>query len=192
MPLQPLAQNPPPLISVFLQGQGGPLRLPSVAHAHDSVLPALSIWQGVLPILTSNVPAPLDHISSFPLQPGGPCLQPSPVNPPPQISALIFQLDVLHLHHSVVRASDDPDPPPLSVLLQGQGRPPHPPSDVRTDASLLPVLFPQQVESTVQPSAVVPPPLLQLLALPLQQDVPPIHPLYVRSPPPLLSVFLQG
>ena len=34
LPLQPLALNPPHPPSVSLQGQGGPLFLPSVAHAH--------------------------------------------------------------------------------------------------------------------------------------------------------------
>ena len=39
LPLHPLALNPPPPPSVSLQGQGGPLLLPSVAHARAPLLP---------------------------------------------------------------------------------------------------------------------------------------------------------
>ena len=59
LPLQTLAQNPHPPPSVSLKGRGGPLLLPSVAHAHSPLLPALRLRQGMPPLLPSNVPAPL-------------------------------------------------------------------------------------------------------------------------------------
>ena len=83
LPLQPLALNPPPQPSVSLQGRGGPLVLPSVAHDHAPLLPVLHLLPGVTHILPLNVPAPLAHISVLNLQKGGPCLQNSAVNPPP-------------------------------------------------------------------------------------------------------------
>ena len=89
--LQPLALNPPPPPSVSLKGRGGPLLLPSVAHAHSPLLPALRLRQGVRPLLPSNVPAPLAHISALSLQQGGPRLQTSAVIPPPLISVLLLQ-----------------------------------------------------------------------------------------------------
>ena len=118
LPLQPLALNPPPPPSVSLKGQGGPLLLPSVAHAHSPLLRSLRLWQGVPPLLPSNVPAPLAQISALPLQQGGPCLQPSDVSPPPHNSALIFQRDVIPIKPSSVRAAGPPGPPPLSVSFQ--------------------------------------------------------------------------
>ena len=44
----------------------------------------------------------------------------------------------------------------------------------------------------LQPSAVNPLPLPQILDFLLQQDVPPFQPLSVCAPPPPLSVSLQG
>ena len=58
-------------------------------------------------------------------------------------------------------------------------------------APLLSAFFPQRVEPPLQPSAVNPPPLPQILAFPLQRDVPPLHPLFACSNPPPLSVSLQ-
>ena len=43
LPLQLLALNPPPPPSVLLQGRDGHLLLPSVAHAHAPLLPALRL-----------------------------------------------------------------------------------------------------------------------------------------------------
>ena len=63
---------------------------------------------------------------------------------------------------------------------------------MRAHDPLLSALLPQQVEPTLQPSAVNPHPLPQILAFPLQRDVPPLHPLSVCAPPPPLSVSLQG
>ena len=124
LPLQPLALHPPPQPSVSLQGQGGPLVLLSVAHDHAPLLPALHLLPGVTPILPSNVPAPLAHISALNPQKGRPCLQNSAVNPPPPILALLLQLYVLPLQPSDV--CDAPLPPPLSLSIYGQGGPPSP------------------------------------------------------------------
>ena len=97
---------------------------------------------------------------------------------------------MLPLQPSAVR--DAPTPPPLSVSIQGRGGPPPPTSAVRTNALLLSALHPQQVEPPLQPSVVNPPPLPHILAFPLQQDVPPLHPLSMCAPPPPISVSLQG
>ena len=99
----------------MLQGQCGPLILPLVTHAHDYFLPVLRLRQGVPPLLPSNVPAPLAQFSALPFQQRGPRLQTSAVIPPPPISALLLQRDVLPLQPSVVRAA----PPPISVSVQG-------------------------------------------------------------------------
>ena len=166
MPLQPLALNPPPLPSVSLQGRGGTLLLPSVAHDHPPLLPDLRLQQGVPPLMPSNMPAPLAQISALPLPQGGPRLQNSAVIPPPLISALLLQLDVIPLQPSAVR--DATTPPPLSLSIQGRGGSPPPTSAVHAHAPLLSALLPQKVDPPLQPSAVNPPPLPQLLALPLQ------------------------
>ena len=47
-------------------------------------------------------------------------------------------------------------------------------------------------DAPLQPSAVNSPPLTQILAFPLQRDVPHLHPLSACAPPPPLSVYLQG
>ena len=47
-------------------------------------------------------------------------------------------------------------------------------------------------DAPLQPSAVNSPPLPQILAFPLQRDVPPLQPLTTCAPPPPLSVSLQG
>ena len=60
------------------------------------------------------------------------------------------------------------------------------------DTTLLSVLFHQRFEPPLQPSAINPPPLPQILSFPLQQGVPPLHPIYECAPPPPLSVSLQG
>ena len=83
-------------------------------------------------------------------------------------------------------------PPPLSVSIQGRGRPPPPPSAVRAHASLISALLHQQVEPPLQLLAVNPPRIPHILAFTLQRDVPPLRPLSACSPPPLLSVSLQG
>ena len=91
LPLQPLALNHPPPPSVSLKGRGVPLLLPTVAHAHSTLLPALRLRQGVHPLLPPNVPAPLSQISALSLQQGGPRLQNSDVIPPPLTSALLLK-----------------------------------------------------------------------------------------------------
>ena len=63
---------------------------------------------------------------------------------------------------------------------------------MRADYPLLSALLPQRVEPPLQPSAVNPPPLTQLLALPIQQDVPPVQTLAGHDPPHPLSVLIQG
>ena len=118
LPLQPLSLNPPPTLSILLQGRVRPLILPSVARALYPLLHALSLWQGVPPLLTSNITAPLAQLSALNLQQGGPHLQPSAVNTPPQISAFLPQQDVLPLLPSAMRADATP-PSTLSVSLQG-------------------------------------------------------------------------
>ena len=82
---------------------------------------------------------------------------------------------MIPLQLSAVR--DDPTTPPLSVLIQGRSGPSSPTSAMRTHALLLSDLFPQWVDPTLQPSAVNPPLLPHIFAFPLQQDVPPLHPL---------------
>ena len=122
LPLEYLDLNTPPLPSVLLQGRGGLHLLPSVAHDHAPLLHALRLRQGVPPLITLNVPAPLAQLAAFPLQRGGRCLQTSAVNPPPTISALLLQRDLLPLQISSVCATAAP--PLLSVLIQVQGGPP--------------------------------------------------------------------
>ena len=170
--IHPLALNTLPPLSTSLQGRCRPLLLPSVAHDHAPLLPALRLQQGVTPIHPSNVPAPLAHISAYPLQLFRPHLHPSAVNPPPHISALLPQRDILPLHPSVLCAV--PTPPPLSVLLQGQGGPPLPPSAVHACTPILLALIPQLVEHPIHTLAVNTPPLTHLSALPPQRDVPPL------------------
>ena len=133
LPLQPLSLNPPPPPSVSLQGRGGPLLLPSVAHAHSPLLRSLRLQQGVPPILPSNVPAPLAHISALPIQQVWYRLHTSAVIPPPLISASLLHRYVLPLQPSAVR--DAPTPPPLSVSIQGRGKPPPPTSAVHAHSS---------------------------------------------------------
>ena len=68
-----------------------------------------------------------------------------------------------------------------------------PPSVMRDHAPLISALITQGVEPPLQNLAVNPPPLPQFLALPLQQDVPPLQPSALRaaaSPP--ISILLQG
>ena len=110
--------------------------------------PDLHLRQGVPPLLPSNMPDPLAHISALPLQLGGPLIQPSAINPPPQISTLLLKLDVLHLRPSYMYAAA-PHPPLLSYLLQGQGGPPTPPSGMRAHAPLLSALLHKQVEPII-------------------------------------------
>ena len=69
---------------------------------------------------------------------------------------------------------------------------PPPTSAMRAHAPLLSTLLHQRFETPLQPSAVNPPPLPQILSFPLQQYVSPIQPLSVCAPPPTLSVSLQG
>ena len=85
--IKDLALNPPPPLSVSLQGRGGPLLLPSVVHYHAPLIPALRLLKGVTPLLPSNVPVNLAQLSEFPLKQGRYRLQPSAVNTPPQISS---------------------------------------------------------------------------------------------------------
>ena len=47
-------------------------------------------------------------------------------------------------------------------------------------------------KNNIQPSAINPPPLTQILSFTLQQDTPTIKLISVCAPPPLLSVLLQG
>ena len=119
LPIQYVTLNPPPPPSVSLQGKGRPHVLPSVAHAHAPLLPALRLIQCVPPLLPSNMPATLAQLSALPLQLGGIRLQTSSVNPLLPISALLLQQEVLPLQSSSVRA--DPRPPSLSVSIQGRG-----------------------------------------------------------------------
>ena len=80
-------------------------------------------------------------------------------------------------------------PPPVSISLQGQGKPPILPSTVRAYVPLISALLLWKGVPIRQPSA-DPTPLPHLSALSRQQGVRPLQPLYVRDPPPL-SVSLQ-
>ena len=137
-----------------------------------------------------HVPALLDQISSLPLQRGRPRLQTSAVNSPPSISALLLQRYLLSLHISAVRAIDAL--PLLPVLIQLRGGPPPTPSALQSRAPLFSALLPQRVKPPLQPSALHPPPLPQILAFSLQQDVPILQPLSTCAPSPPLSVSPQG
>ena len=57
---------------------------------------------------------------------------------------------------------------------------------------LLSALLHQRVGTHLQPSAVNPPPLPQILVFPLQQEVPPLQPLSECDIPPTLSILFQG
>ena len=134
LPLQPLdARDPPPPISVSLQGRGETPLLPSTVHAYVALISALILRQGVPLRHPSAKPAPLPLISALLPQRVEPPLQPSAVNAPPlpQLSALPLQRGVPPLQPLAVCA-----PPPLSVSLQGQGVPPLLPSAVCAHAPM--------------------------------------------------------
>ena len=82
--------------------------------------------------------------------------------------------------------------PVIYILIQGQDGPPPPPSAVRAHLPLLSAFLPQQVDPPLKPSAVNSPPLPQILAFPLQLDVPPLQPLSACDSSHMLSVSLQG
>ena len=64
-PLQPIvARAPPPLLSVFLQGQFKPPLLPSTVRAYVPLLSALLLLKGVPICQPSDEPDPIPHISA--------------------------------------------------------------------------------------------------------------------------------
>ena len=89
------------------------------------------------------------------------------------ISALSLQQGEPRLQTSAVIP-----PPPISALLLQQKLIALQPSAMR--------------DALLQPSAINSPPLPQILAFPLQRDVPPLQPLSACAPPPPISVSLQG
>ena len=105
-PLQSLAVNPPPPLSVLLQERDGPFLLTSTAHAHTPLLLDFCLRKCVPICQLSDDPAPLAQISALPLQRGRPPLQSSAVNPPPlpHLSALPLQQDVPTLQPLAVHA----------------------------------------------------------------------------------------
>ena len=115
LPIQTLSLNNSTPLLVSLQGREGPVILTSVAHYHAPLLLALSLCQCVPTLLPSKVSAPLAQLSALPLQLGEPHLKTSAVNPPPQITAFIFQCDALPLQTSAVSGATPTPPPPLSV-----------------------------------------------------------------------------
>ena len=119
-----------------------------------------------------------------------PPLHPSAVNHPPLIQILSFPLQQ-DVPNFLPLPTCDP-PPPLSVLLQGQSKPPLLTSTVRSYVPLISALLLRQGVPICHPPA-KPAPLHQLPALPLQQGVPHIQTLAVHAPPPPpLYVSLQG
>ena len=69
------------------------------------------------------------------------------------------------------------------------------PSAVGAHATMISALLPQGVKPPLHPSSINPHPhpLPQILALPLQRDVPPLQRLDVHAAPPLtLSILFQG
>ena len=78
----------------------------------------------------------------------------------------------------------------ISVLSSLFHSPPY--SSVRVRSPLLPALLPQWVKPPLQPLAVNPPPLPQILSLLVWQYMPPVHPssMHAAHPPPL-PVSLQ-
>ena len=96
---------------------------------------------------------------------------------------------MLPLQTSAVRAAPTP---PLSISLHGIGGTHPPTSSVRYNAPLITAFLPQLFEPPLQPSYVNTPPLNHLLALYLQQDVPPLKTSAMRDAPLTpLSVLLQ-
>ena len=155
-----------PMLSVSIQGQGGPPPPPSDVRAH-------------VPLISHLLPQQVD-----------PLLQPSAVNSPPIPQLLAFTLQQYVPPLQPLAACDPP--PLLSVLLPGRGEPPLLTSTVHAYVPLIYALIIWQCLPLRQPSA-NPAPLPHLSALPLQRGVPPLHSLAVCDPPPPpLSVLLQG
>ena len=97
-PLNPLyVCDPPPSLSVLLQGRDGPPLLPSTVRAYAPFLYSLLLWKGVPLRHPSAETATLTQLSALPLQQVAPPLQ-----------------------HLAMRA---PPPPPIYVSLQGLGVP---------------------------------------------------------------------
>ena len=134
-------------------GGGKPPLLPSIVRTYVPLLSDLLLRKIVPLRQTSAEPAPLTHLSALPLQLGVPPLQPSSVNHPtyplPQILSLPFQLDVPSHQLSALRAAP---PPPLSVLLQGRGKPTIIYSTARAHVPLLCDLILRQGVYLCQPS----------------------------------------
>ena len=98
---------------------------------------------------------------------------------PPQPTSLLLQKRLPPLHLSDVTTLL----PLFAVSLQGRGRPPSPPSYVRTYAPLLSALLPQRFNIHLQPSN-RPAPWPHNSGLPLQH--------LALNPPPPPSVLIQG
>ena len=60
--------DPPPLLSVLLQGRGKAPIPPSTVHTYVPLISALLLWQGVPLRHTSADPAPLPQLSALPIQ----------------------------------------------------------------------------------------------------------------------------
>ena len=67
-PLNPLyVCDPPPSLSVLLQGRDGPPLLPSTVRDYVPLLSDLLIWKGVTIHQPLAKPDPLPHLSALPL-----------------------------------------------------------------------------------------------------------------------------
>ena len=76
--------------------------------------------------------------------------------------------------------------------FKGEADPLPPPLDVHDHVPLLSALHPQRVEPPLQPTALNPPPLTQLLVFTLQRDLPLLQTLSACDPLPPLLFLLQG
>ena len=70
------------MLSVLLQGQGGPPTLASAVRAYAPLISSLLPQRFEPPLQPSNVPTPLPQIPAL-------TLQPLALNPPPLVSSLL-------------------------------------------------------------------------------------------------------
>ena len=204
LPLQTSAvRAAAPPLSVPLQGRGGPPPLPSAVRTHAPLFSAMLPQRVKPPLQPSAVNiSPVPHILTLPLHRYVLTFQPLSARAPhPRLSVSLQGRGEPPLLYSAVRAYV----PLIYALILRQGVPLRYTSAETAPLTLLSALLTQQVEPPLQTSAVNPPPLPQLPALPLsvhtplpqlsdfplQRGMPTLQTLATCAPPPL-SVLLQG